>query len=164
MVFMWFLTQLPSWYLSRLHAVWVSIRHAGHLLLFLGILFTGELWEFLSFAERYPTIIYNILLFGLTSALGQVSSLEEAAWLPSCLGAEGIAVSLGICGDLRAVLALTHRLFLELYLHDSRLLWSPDLLHHHHNTEVLHHLGFCDPLRQPHQLHAVGGHCAGFPG
>lgn len=38
----------------------------------LGILFTGELWEFLSFAERYPTIIYNILLFGLTSALGQV--------------------------------------------------------------------------------------------
>ncbi|NXA55464.1 S35B1 protein, partial [Nothocercus julius] len=36
-----------------------------------GILFTGELWEFLSFAERYPSIIYNILLFGLTSALGQ---------------------------------------------------------------------------------------------
>lgn len=36
-----------------------------------GILFTGELWEFLSFTERYPSIIYNILLFGLTSALGQ---------------------------------------------------------------------------------------------
>ena len=43
---------------------------------FLGILFTGELWEFLSFAERYPTIVYNILLFGLTSALGQVSALR----------------------------------------------------------------------------------------
>lgn len=42
---------------------------------FLGILFTGELWEFLSFAERYPAVIYNILLFGLTSALGQVSAL-----------------------------------------------------------------------------------------
>ncbi|XP_069900578.1 solute carrier family 35 member B1 isoform X2 [Globicephala melas] len=41
------------------------------LLLGAGILFTGELWEFLSFAERYPAIIYNILLFGLTSALGQ---------------------------------------------------------------------------------------------
>ncbi|NXL39165.1 S35B1 protein, partial [Glaucidium brasilianum] len=27
-----------------------------------GILFTGELWEFLSFTERYPSIIYNILL------------------------------------------------------------------------------------------------------
>ncbi|NXT38412.1 S35B1 protein, partial [Pelecanoides urinatrix] len=36
-----------------------------------GILFTGELWEFLSFTERYPSVIYNILLFGLTSALGQ---------------------------------------------------------------------------------------------
>ncbi|NXJ98516.1 S35B1 protein, partial [Corythaixoides concolor] len=36
-----------------------------------GILFTGELWEFLSFTERYPSITYNILLFGLTSALGQ---------------------------------------------------------------------------------------------
>lgn len=31
----------------------------------------------MSFAERYPTIIYNILLFGLTSALGQVSALME---------------------------------------------------------------------------------------
>lgn len=40
-----------------------------------GILFTGELWEFLSFTERYPSIIYNILLFGLTSALGQVNTL-----------------------------------------------------------------------------------------
>ncbi|NXE71044.1 S35B1 protein, partial [Calcarius ornatus] len=38
---------------------------------FPGILFTGELWEFLSFTERYPSIISNILLFGLTSALGQ---------------------------------------------------------------------------------------------
>ncbi|XP_053310061.1 solute carrier family 35 member B1 [Spea bombifrons] len=36
-----------------------------------GIVFTGEVWEFLSFTERYPSIIYNILLFSLTSALGQ---------------------------------------------------------------------------------------------
>uniref|UniRef100_A0A8B9FCB2 Solute carrier family 35 member B1 n=1 Tax=Amazona collaria TaxID=241587 RepID=A0A8B9FCB2_9PSIT len=36
-----------------------------------GIVFTGELWEFLSFTERFPGVIYNILLFGLTSALGQ---------------------------------------------------------------------------------------------
>lgn len=64
-----------------------------------GILFTGELWEFLSFAEKVPTtIIYNILLFGLTSALGQVSALigdglallqEKLAWL----GEEGVARS-----------------------------------------------------------------------
>ncbi|XP_052514023.1 solute carrier family 35 member B1 isoform X1 [Budorcas taxicolor] len=49
----------------------LNINLWSTLLLGAGILFTGELWEFLSFAERYPTIIYNILLFGLTSALGQ---------------------------------------------------------------------------------------------
>lgn len=37
------------------------------------VLWTGEVWEFLSFTERHPSILYNILLFGLTSALGQVS-------------------------------------------------------------------------------------------
>ncbi|XP_054616480.1 solute carrier family 35 member B1 isoform X1 [Dunckerocampus dactyliophorus] len=35
------------------------------------VLWTGEVWEFLSFTERYPSILYNILLFGMTSALGQ---------------------------------------------------------------------------------------------
>lgn len=37
------------------------------------VLWTGEVWDFLSFTERHPKIIYNILLFGVTSALGQVS-------------------------------------------------------------------------------------------
>lgn len=36
------------------------------------VLWTGEVWDFLSFTERHPSIIYNILLFGVTSALGQV--------------------------------------------------------------------------------------------
>lgn len=36
------------------------------------VLWTGEVWDFLGFTERHPSIIYNILLFGLTSALGQV--------------------------------------------------------------------------------------------
>ncbi|XP_039596605.1 solute carrier family 35 member B1 [Polypterus senegalus] len=36
-----------------------------------GILWSGELWDFLSFTDRYPSILYNILLFGLTSAIGQ---------------------------------------------------------------------------------------------
>nr|XP_031530523.1 solute carrier family 35 member B1 isoform X2 [Vicugna pacos] len=49
----------------------LNINLWSTLMLGAGILFTGELWEFLSFAERYPTVIYNILLFGLTSALGQ---------------------------------------------------------------------------------------------
>lgn len=40
--------------------------------LFSAVLWTGEVWEFLSFAERHPGIFYNIFLFGVTSALGQV--------------------------------------------------------------------------------------------
>lgn len=36
-----------------------------------GVVFTGEVWDFMSFADRYPYVLYNILLFGLTSALGQ---------------------------------------------------------------------------------------------
>uniref|UniRef100_UPI00398EC81F solute carrier family 35 member B1 n=1 Tax=Pristiophorus japonicus TaxID=55135 RepID=UPI00398EC81F len=37
----------------------------------IGVLFTGEFWEFLNFTERHPSILYKIFLFSLTSALGQ---------------------------------------------------------------------------------------------
>ncbi|XP_074117296.1 solute carrier family 35 member B1 [Sminthopsis crassicaudata] len=49
----------------------LNINLWSTLLLGAGILFTGEFWDFLGFAERYPSVLYNILLFGLTSALGQ---------------------------------------------------------------------------------------------
>ncbi|KAJ8389973.1 hypothetical protein AAFF_G00112580 [Aldrovandia affinis] len=49
----------------------LNINLWSTLVLMIGILWTGEVWEFLSFTDRYPSIIYNILLFGLTSALGQ---------------------------------------------------------------------------------------------
>ncbi|XP_069093904.1 solute carrier family 35 member B1 isoform X1 [Pleurodeles waltl] len=49
----------------------LNINVWSTLMLGAGIVFTGELWEFLSFAERYPSILYNIMLFSLTSALGQ---------------------------------------------------------------------------------------------
>ncbi|KAI7803798.1 solute carrier family 35 member B1 [Triplophysa rosa] len=41
------------------------------LILGITVLWTGEVWEFLTFTERYPGIVSNILLFGFTSALGQ---------------------------------------------------------------------------------------------
>lgn len=41
------------------------------LVLGIAVLWTGEVWEFLAFTDRYPSIIYNIVLFGITSALGQ---------------------------------------------------------------------------------------------
>lgn len=43
------------------------------------VLWTGEVWDFLSFTERHPSVISSILLFGLTSALGQVSEGRSGA-------------------------------------------------------------------------------------
>uniref|UniRef100_A0A8C4ZXK9 Solute carrier family 35 member B1 n=1 Tax=Gadus morhua TaxID=8049 RepID=A0A8C4ZXK9_GADMO len=49
----------------------LNINLWSTLVLGLVVLWTGEIWEFLSFTERHSSIFYNILLFGLTSALGQ---------------------------------------------------------------------------------------------
>ncbi|XP_077476082.1 solute carrier family 35 member B1 [Stigmatopora argus] len=49
----------------------LNINLWSTVLLGAAVLWTGEVWEFLSFTERYPSILYNILLFGITSALGQ---------------------------------------------------------------------------------------------
>lgn len=35
---------------------------------------TGEAYSFTLFAERNPHVLYNIIVFGLCSALGQVSN------------------------------------------------------------------------------------------
>uniref|UniRef100_A0A8C1HTT8 Solute carrier family 35 member B1 n=1 Tax=Cyprinus carpio carpio TaxID=630221 RepID=A0A8C1HTT8_CYPCA len=49
----------------------LNINMWSTLVLGIIVLWSGEVWGFLSFADRYPGIIYNILLFGITSALGQ---------------------------------------------------------------------------------------------
>ncbi|PWA17778.1 hypothetical protein CCH79_00008333, partial [Gambusia affinis] len=49
----------------------LNINMWSTLILGLAVFWTGEVWRFLSFVEQYPSIFYNILLFGLTSALGQ---------------------------------------------------------------------------------------------
>lgn len=49
----------------------LNINLWSTLVLGLGVLWTEEVWDFLSFTDRHPSIFYNILLFGLTSALGQ---------------------------------------------------------------------------------------------
>ncbi len=38
------------------------------------ILATGEALPFISFVEQFPKALWNILLFGVVSAIGQVSS------------------------------------------------------------------------------------------
>lgn len=49
----------------------LNINMWSTLVLGLAVLWTGEVWEFVNFAQRHSSILYNILLFGLTSALGQ---------------------------------------------------------------------------------------------
>lgn len=46
--------------------LWSTIFLAG------GVLVTGEIWQFVDFANRFPIVLWNILLFSLLSALGQV--------------------------------------------------------------------------------------------
>ena len=41
-------------------------------LLCLGILFTGEVFRFMAFCARYPYVLWNMMLFAATSAIGQV--------------------------------------------------------------------------------------------
>ena len=41
-------------------------------LLYLGILFTGEVFRFMAFCARYPYVLWNMMLFAATSAIGQV--------------------------------------------------------------------------------------------
>ncbi|KAL0993273.1 hypothetical protein UPYG_G00105530 [Umbra pygmaea] len=49
----------------------LNINMWSTLLLGIGVLWTGEVWDFLSFTDRHPSILWNIFLFGITSALGQ---------------------------------------------------------------------------------------------
>ncbi|KAM9745810.1 solute carrier family 35 member B1 [Menidia menidia] len=49
----------------------LNINVYSSLVLGIAVLWTGELGEFLLFTERHPHVLYRILLFGLTSALGQ---------------------------------------------------------------------------------------------
>lgn len=42
--------------------------------IFLGaaLLLTGEIWQFVEFANKFPFVIWNIFLFSVLSALGQL--------------------------------------------------------------------------------------------
>lgn len=113
------------------------------------ILWTGEIWEFLSFTERYPSIIYNILLFGVTSALGQVCGWTEDARNPAEI--------------LHVQLTLFYMSLPDLHFPDCGQLWTSDLLHRHNHKEVLHHPRLGSSVRQLHEPSAVDRHHPGLP-
>lgn len=51
------------------------------LLLHVGLLTTGEIFRFIAFCEKYPFVLGNMMLFSLTSALGQVSDIAMVSFL-----------------------------------------------------------------------------------
>lgn len=113
------------------------------------ILWTGEIWEFLSFTERYPSIIYNILLFGVTSALGQVRGWTEDARNPAEI--------------LHVQLTLFYMSLPDLHFPDCGQLRTSDLLHRHNHKEVLHHPRLGSSVWQLHDPSAVDRHHPGVP-
>lgn len=123
------------------------------------ILWTGELWDFLSFTERYPSIMYNILLFAVTSALGQVGgSIKKTL---TVVWHRFAAMSFLKCYTLEW---LCFKIPLpDLHLLDRGELWTSDLLHRHHHQEVLHHPRLCYSVWQRHEYDAVGRHHPGLP-
>jgi len=58
-------------YSTKAHAMMASVNKWSTLYLGVAILFTGEIFSFISFCQRYPYVLWNILLFSITSALGQ---------------------------------------------------------------------------------------------
>lgn len=58
----------------------LNINMWSTLVLGLGVLWTGEVWEFMNFTDRHPSIFFNILLFALTSALGQTFIFMTVAY------------------------------------------------------------------------------------
>lgn len=113
------------------------------------ILLTGELWDFLSFTERYPSVIYNIMLFGVTSALGQVGG--------------GTTDAHDLSEILHIQLTLFHMSLPDLHFPDCGQLWTPDLLHRHNHKEVLHHPRLGSSVWQLHEHAAVDRHRSGLP-
>lgn len=110
---------------------------------------TGEIWEFLSFTERHPSVIYNILLFGVTSALGQVGGSFTLIKTLECIRQ---ITFFNVC------VFFFYTSFPDLHLHDGGVFWASDLLHRHHHQEVLHHPWLCSSVRQRHECDAVVGH------
>lgn len=115
----------------------------------LAVLWTGEVWEFVSFAERYPSIIYNILLFGFTSALGQVRHRITH----TC-----ISLSYYFAYRYSPHLPLS-----DLHLYDSCVFWASHLLHRHDDKEVLHHPWLCAVVWEHHHPLAVAWNHPCFP-
>ncbi|PIK46142.1 putative solute carrier family 35 member B1 [Apostichopus japonicus] len=66
-----FQEKMRSEYQPNPHQMMSSVNSFSILYLSAMALVTGEVFGFISFVTRYPYLIWNLLLFGITSALGQ---------------------------------------------------------------------------------------------
>lgn len=89
------------------------------------------------------------MLFGVTSALGQVGGWTEDAGNPR--------------ENLPVPLTLFHVSVPDLHFPDGGQLRTSDLLHRHNHEEVLHHPRLSSSVWQLHELSAVDRHHPGLP-
>lgn len=61
-------------YTANGHSMMYYMNFFSTIYLLMSILFTGELWSFISFVKIYPYVISNLCLLASASALGQVSA------------------------------------------------------------------------------------------
>jgi len=58
-------------YKTQAHAMMYNVNKYSILILGVMVLLTGEIFSFIAFIGRYPFVLWNMMLFSLTSALGQ---------------------------------------------------------------------------------------------
>lgn len=56
---------------TKAYSMMLSVNKWSSLYLGVAVLFTGEIFSFVSFCKRYPYVLWNMVLFSITSALGQ---------------------------------------------------------------------------------------------
>lgn len=61
---------------TKTHSMMYSINIWSCLWLFLGVLFTGELMDFIIFAQKYPIVYAKLVLFSILGCIGQVSLMK----------------------------------------------------------------------------------------
>lgn len=110
---------------------------------------SGEGLEAAGFIYRHPEVILNLLLFSLSSAVGQVrlSCMLTHWWL--------------LCHFLSSHPPWSF--CIAVYIHHYHRAGASYLLHLYHHTQVLHYPRLRYPVCQPSPTTAVGGGRTGVP-
>ena len=61
------------------HHMMYAVNVFAAVYLSVGVVVTGELWRVMAFIQRHPTVIFNISVFTVSSAIGQVNHIIQSA-------------------------------------------------------------------------------------